>query len=729
MSTARKQVRLNVEELHELKQLMGALLALLSFWSLASLDFGSSAVLLLGAIAAVMALLFPRLVSSIPRITWRWAGPVMLLLIAGDFLLHIPEFIAPLVRMVVLLIIYRMLAPRNRREDLQVILLCLFCVVISGVLTVSLLFAFQILMFTPLAMALLFIICLLDRGKDVQPHVIDWTHFSWLRLLRRVRLVVDLKIAALCGLMFALVVAVSTLLFILTPRFDLNQAIPYLEMSGSARSGFSEEVRLGEVTEIQEDNSVALQIDVPSLEAVSPLPYWRMLVLDKYNDGGFRLSPSLRGKPLREFDEVREFSSPTLPVNQRSGELWTFYMEGGISRYLPVPGQFAALRFQKYQDVELLPEVHVYGLDAVGQNVFSYQLEDMKFDRRLPAGRAEFEVLTGLPIEVESRESLQYPFTTLELDLSANSIEVLAEINSEVIGQAELDVSSYSQKATDYLWQRFTYSLNPNEDRSNAEDPIIGWLETGSQGHCELFAGAFVLLARDAGYPARMVVGFAGGSWNTVEDYFVVRNSDAHAWVEIYDADTREWLRVDPTPGRGSSDPEAIIEGSMAFESGWAAWVDSLRIQWYRRVVNFEQKDQVELAMTLKDVFLGYYAQLKERLSAWGLSIKSWVAQPMDLIAFRPLSLVGVLFGVLYFAWRARYAVLGILFRICRRPKALDPVRRQASRYLKRLQAKAIESVVLADLKALRFGPEQSAKAAKPVFERARRALRSNVRR
>ncbi len=724
MSMARKQVRLSTEELHELKQLMGVLLALLSFWSLMSLDIGSSVVLWVGVLVAVVAFLFPRRVSRIPSVTWRWAGPVMLLLIGGDFILHMPEFIAPLIRMVVLLIIYRILAPRNQREDLQVILLCLFCVIISGVLTVSLLFAFQILLFAPLSMALLFVVCLLDRGKDVQPHIINWEHFSWPRLLSRVWQVIDVRIIGLCALMFALVVAVSTLLFILTPRFDINQAIPFLEISTTARSGFSEDVKLGEVSEIQEDNSIALRIDVPSLEAVSAAPYWRMLVLDKYGQGRFRVSQSLRAQPLRIFDEVRELRSPALPMSERSGALWTFYMEGGISRYLPTPGDFSALRFQKYQDVQLVPSVHVVGIDSVGQNVLHYQFEDLKFNRRFTSSVEDMEAFEALPLEVESRESLVYPLTTLELSLSEAAIEALGTINREVVDGAELNVVEYSQKVTDYLWQRFAYSLKPNGDRSGAEDPIVGWLESGSQGHCELFAGAFILLAREAGYPARMVVGFAGGSWNSVEDYFVVRNRDAHAWVEIYDSDSKEWLRIDPTPGRGSSDPEMIVQSSMVFESGWSAWVDSLRIQWYRRVVNFEQKDQVELAMTLKDVLTEYYAAFKEKLSGWGVAIKSWVARPMNVRDLRPVALVFVLISAVYFSWRARYVLLGWLYRLLRRPKALDPVRRQASRYLKRLQAKGIESEVVAELKALRFGPEQSAKAAKPVFVRAREALK-----
>ncbi|WPJ94674.1 DUF3488 and transglutaminase-like domain-containing protein [Coraliomargarita algicola] len=726
---ANKQVRLSTEELHELKQLMGALLAMLSFWSLFSLDVESMSMLLLGGAVALVAFCCPRWVARIPTLVWRWAGPVMLLLIGTDFILNIPEFIPPLVRMVVLLIIYRMLAPRNLREDKQVILLCLFCVVISGVLTVSLLFAVQILLFAPLAMALLFVICLLDRGKEAKPHVIDWEQFQWSSFIRRVWRVLDLRIILLCAAMFALVVAVSSLLFILTPRFDFNRAIPFLELSTQARSGFSEDVRLGDVSEIQEDNSVALRIDLPGMEAVSAAPYWRMLVLDKYSDGRFRVSHSLRAKPFRIFEERRELSSTALPLSQRRGELWTFYMEGGISRYLPLPGDYGLLRFQKLQNIEWVPEVKVLGLDSVGQNVFSYQVEDLKFNSRFAAGERERAILDSLPLEVESpvegeEERLAYPLTTLELSMSAPSKDVLGVINQEISGGAELNAADYSRATTSYLWQHFAYSLMPDIEWFMGNDPIVSWLESGSQGHCELFAGAFILLAREAGFPARMVVGYAGGSWNTLEDYFVVRNRDAHAWVEIYDAEDQSWLRVDPTPGRGSSDPEMMVQGSMAFDSGWSAWVDSLRIQWYRRVVNFEQKDQVELAATLKDVLLDYYVAFKEGLSRWGLRLKSWLLHPLKLGSLRPLAMLMVGIVVLGAVWRGRYWLLGLLYRFLRRPKALDPVRRQAGRYMIRLKAKGIETEVMAELQALRFGPEQSLRVAKPVFIRARRALK-----
>lgn len=728
MSTAHNPARLNAEELHQVKQLMGALMALLSFWSLASLDVDSAPVIFLGMLVAITALAFPGVHARIPPITWKFAGPSILLFIAVDFTLSLPEFIPPLVRMVVLLIIYRVLAPRNQQEDLQVILLCLFCLVVSGVLTVSLLFAVQILLFTPLAMALLFVICLLDRGKDSKAHVIQWADFRWSKLVKRVWHVIDLRVGLLSVLMFGVVVGVSSLLFILMPRFDLNQAIPFLEMSTQARSGFNDEVSLGDVTEIQEDNSVALRIDLPSREALDGEPYWRMLVLDDYGDGRFRASESLRTDPLRKFSEKRSLESKRRSGAVGDREVWTIYMEGGISRYLPIPGDYAAVRFEKFQNVELIDAVHVVGLDSVGQRVFSYQVQGLGFNRRFAASEADQELLAENGETVATDDFSSYPMTTLELDVEADSIDVLKAINEGLGIQSGVDAATYSQAATDYLWQRFSYSLSPNGVRAGGGDPIISWLENGSRGHCELFAGAFVLLAREAGFPARMVVGFAGGSWNPVEEYFLVRNREAHAWVEIFDLSQGNWLRVDPTPGRGSSDPEMILEHTMRIESGWFAWVDSLRIQWYRRVVNFEQDDQVELAIGLKDAIRSLSDRVKRRIREFGESLEAFAASPFELGHVRGIMGTLLVIVLAYGVWLLRFLILNLLHSLTGRPKALDPVRLRAARYLRRAQLAGADAALILELQSLRYGPPRSMKSAMPVLRQARQALKRRIR-
>ena len=734
MSKRIKQGRLTLEELHELKWLTGAILALLSLWALSALELESGLYIWLGCASVCVSLIAPRWVATFPPVAWRIAGPAILVVTLVDFAFGFVNFFPPLMRMVILLLLYRALAPRTRREDLQLVLLCLFSLVVSGALTVSLLFAVQILLFTPVAMALLFVICLLDRGSDSVSYQPDWKQFTWRQLLRRVWYVLDLRVLALGALLFAFVVAASTGIFILIPRFNLEQAIPFLQLESKPKSGFSDNVKLGSVSEITEDHSIALRVDVPSMEAIQSTPYWRILVLDQYHDGQFRLSPLSR--KFRQHEKVRELVGWTdwqIQLEDRRAQLWTFYFEDRVSQYLPLPGTFHSMRFPTKQDMVLLPDMHVIGLDQMPQSAFSYQIEDLVWAVRAPASDVEnraFDEFNG-DFNAEQDGTVRYPLTTLELNMKAEDRERLTLLNRKLIGDTEdLSASQYSQVVTSHLRQNFRYSLKPN-GTDGAGDPVVGWVTEGNLGHCELFAGAFVLLARDAGYPARMAVGFVGGGWNTVEDFFVVRNSDAHAWVEIYDAQSQEWLRVDPTPGSSPNDPEVSMPANFEIESGMSAWVDSLRMQWYRRIVNFDQDDQIEIATTMIDLGDELLAAMKKRLKEMSASIQEWIQQPFSSRSFVLAGVIAAICFVVVGIWRARYYLVDVLRRLFRRPAGLGAVRREAARYLMRLRVRIEESdthdpeleTVRGDLEALRFGPEVSVVEARPILKRAKRIL------
>jgi protein-glutamine gamma-glutamyltransferase len=89
----------------------------------------------------------------------------------------------------------------------------------------------------------------------------------------------------------------------------------------------------------------------------------------------------------------------------------------------------------------------------------------------------------------------------------------------------------------------FAYSLTPEQLGS---DPIDDFLFNTRTGFCGHYASAFATLMRAAGIPARVVTGYLGGEWNPVGGYFIVRQSDAHAWTEVWLAGSG-WTRVDPT--------------------------------------------------------------------------------------------------------------------------------------------------------------------------------------
>jgi transglutaminase-like putative cysteine protease len=102
-----------------------------------------------------------------------------------------------------------------------------------------------------------------------------------------------------------------------------------------------------------------------------------------------------------------------------------------------------------------------------------------------------------------------------------------------------------AQAVLDYFRDNgFVYSVNPGYlDR---RDPLTDFLFDKRKGFCEHYSGAFTMLMRIAGIPARVVVGYHGGEYNPVGDYLLVRQSDAHAWSEVW-IEGEGWLRVDPT--------------------------------------------------------------------------------------------------------------------------------------------------------------------------------------
>ncbi len=121
------------------------------------------------------------------------------------------------------------------------------------------------------------------------------------------------------------------------------------------------------------------------------------------------------------------------------------------------------------------------------------------------------------------------------------------------------------------------------------------------RGHCEFFATAMVVMLRSQGIPARFVTGFLGGEENTFEGYYIVRESNAHAWVEAW-IDGRGWEVFDPTPAAGR--PGASERDLPLLLS--EAW-DYLSFRWDRYVLTFGFYDQLQLLLQARSVWLSFW--------------------------------------------------------------------------------------------------------------------------
>jgi transglutaminase-like putative cysteine protease len=146
---------------------------------------------------------------------------------------------------------------------------------------------------------------------------------------------------------------------------------------------------------------------------------------------------------------------------------------------------------------------------------------------------------------------------------------------------------------------QFTYTLSaPLLGRNSVDDFLF---ETRA-GFCEHFSSAFVVLMRAADIPARVVTGYQGGWWSEVGEYLLVRQSDAHAWSEVW-LEGRGWVRVDPT---AAVDPQRIESGTTAAggERPWysGSWwlplrnrLDVINRLWTQSVVQFNALRQKSL--------------------------------------------------------------------------------------------------------------------------------------
>jgi len=161
---------------------------------------------------------------------------------------------------------------------------------------------------------------------------------------------------------------------------------------------------------------------------------------------------------------------------------------------------------------------------------------------------------------------------------------------------ANADDSGVVRAALDLFHASFRYTLHPKLLGRNSIDDF---LFATREGFCEHYASAFVVLMRSAGIPARVVTGYQGGWWNDSGGYLLVRNSDAHAWAEVWIA-SRGWVRVDPT---AAVSPARIELGAAAANdaSSWAQswWVREFRNHfdrvngwWTQAIIRFDSLRQ-----------------------------------------------------------------------------------------------------------------------------------------
>lgn len=275
-----------------------------------------------------------------------------------------------------------------------------------------------------------------------------------------------------------------------------------------ARPGLSDEMRPGEWLDLINDESPALRVDFDGAAPPTSAMYWRGPVL-WYFDGAVWTAP--RGLRL----------IPPAPVDPVAAPRWRYTV--------------AIEPTDRRQLVALDIPLDV----PAGAS--------MSVDRVVYAPRP-LSALTRWRFESAPVAAFQ---PDLPPDLRALALQLPEGFNPRTLAlgrqwrrEAGRNDAAIVQRALAWIRAEFAYTLDAPlvDDRASIDAFLFGY----QAGYCEHFAGSFVVLMRAAGIPARVVTGYVGGYRNPLGGYWIVRRSDAHAWVEVW-LPGQGWTRVDPT--------------------------------------------------------------------------------------------------------------------------------------------------------------------------------------
>ena len=421
----------------------------------------------------------------------------------------------------------------------------------------------------------------------------------------------------------------GVVLFIVFPRLATPLwGVPEAALDG--KSGLSDEMTPGSIQSLFMDDSPAFRVEFLNQRPANNELYWRGPVL--WNFDGRRWSTLHRGYriiPPVQLPEASQHSIRYRVQLEPSERRWLYALD------YPVIKPDDSRLTQGYQLYAKQPVTNPRTYTVTSEPVFTKHPELSSAFRKLAL---------DLPAGYNPKTSAWVRQLRVQYPASTNT------------GNSSADIKLINHVLEFFSQEAFYYSLNP---------PLLGrhsvddFLFNTRSGFCEHYASTFTVLMRMAGIPARVVTGYQGGYYNRTGEYLLVRQSDAHAWTEVW-LQGKGWLRVDPTSRVA---PERILSGAMDTFNQPRNWHD---FTWLRDMRN--QLDLVQHFWNnwVMDFTADSQSQLLQNLGLDGLD-KRWLA----LLILLPIFLA--------------IAITALFLLKYRRIKDKDPVLRVYKIYLRQL--------------------------------------------
>src|SRR5688572_27070026 len=467
---------------------------------------------------------------------------------------------------------------------------------------------------------LMFASLLSERGPFMAVFIagLVWvTTVALIQIGRRGEFLPYRKTGLLSGRLLLHATPVMVALFVLFPRLPGPLwAIPGSTSSGA--TGLNDTMSPGDITNLALSDEIAFRVAFEGGPPRASDLYWRGPSLTHFNGRTWSmLQGSRRGERVADTIEYRGEPTSYRVTLEPTGRNWAFALD--------MPRQWSG-------DNSL----------RMGSD---YQLGTFFGERR--ARRLDYRVTSH--VDYNAREPLtereREVFRALPPDSSPRARALVAGWLTDAPGGREI-----IERAMAYLQsQPFQYTLTPP---ALGAQPVDEFLFETREGFCEHYASALTFLLRAAGLPARVVLGYQGGELNGLGGYYIVRQTDAHAWTEVWLED-EGWIRVD---GVAAVAPERVALGFDGLGSGGVtAAAAALRARWSRPIALLWDAVNTRWETWI----IGYGPELQRSLlESLGFEGLRRAQRSAVLLGLAAVATITLLVGLsAYLSWRQRQRV------------------------------------------------------------------------
>lgn len=544
--------------------------------------------------------------------------------------------VSVLAKLILLLTAVKLFQKKGERDWLFLYLMSFFEVLLSAGISISPLFFVSIILYLLVTLCAIITFEIRKTSKQVHEKFTSKKKVSGKEKLK-VENNLIIRLPSMAVILLFLIIVVAVPLFFLLPRVG-GAGLGNNQGESSSMTGFSDSVRLGEIGQLKQNDAIVFRARLENIKQNNlNTTRWRGVALDSFDNRNWSKSNDTRIVILQEsggFINARTQNKESIVVQ-------TVYLEPFDSQVLFALPRFLGVQEGSFQHISKDSNDGLY-------------FSGKSYDRLIYKAYSD----TSMP----SAERLR----TDKIDYSENFRNRYLQLPEKFDDRIKVFTAQITENRTNrydkakaveqYLQNNFGYTLDL---RVGGDEPLADFLFNVKEGHCEYFASAMAMMLRTQGIATRVVNGFQQGEYNETAEVFVVKQKDAHSWVEVYFPETNAWIPFDPTPfaGQTSAGNYGGTFGSLT------KYLEALETYWIQYFVAFDNQEQRSLFSSVKSGFQDYQTkssgwlnQIQDKISDWWREVRGDKGLQTSAMAilYAVGWLLGVVLGLFLIVWLYR---------------------------------------------------------------------------